>query len=174
VAEFDAAIKADGYAVPAVDSRSEAQIEHDEAYGQGARDPSDYEIKYPRGTAPDSELAAFDAQAKQLLADINLPPAIGGRILEHAFQVAAELRAMTPEQQTFWKQSGFYQLQQAYPGNKLEEASQSIKNMLALAGKDNMIVELFKEGGLLNDPWLFKTLAIQAQHQQTWKAGRPK
>jgi hypothetical protein len=99
-------------------------------------------------------------------------PQLGGPWLERAFEVAQQLRAMTPDARSQWMREGRAALEREYPGEALDEAAKDIQAMFALAGEKHPMVEALKRGQL-NDPWLFKSLAAQAGHLQRWSASRP-
>lgn len=174
-----AAMEADGI-TPKAENRTPEQIEHDRDFGfdRPAFEPSDYLISHAAETktrGPD-HVAAVDASAKDFLAVLNITPALGAALIEHAVEKGqAWSKASETERELYKREQRAIGLK-ACGGSpeKLSEtialAGQTIR--LALGGKGDFAEALVKSGAA-NDWWLISTLANQSRHTNAWAKDRP-
>jgi hypothetical protein len=173
------ALAADRLAAPEVDERTPEQAEHDRAWLAGPYTPEMYpaldwrELPGHMQKQTIEQRAEIDRDFRQYAADLRLPPALGTSFMEQALRVGAEMRALSAADLAVWKANGSAEIAAMYKTQEeWDAAADNIRALLDRAGKDHPISAVLKTGHLCS-PWLWITLATQAEHLVSWAASRP-
>lgn len=166
-AEVEAALRADGFSPPEIDTRTDDEKEFDRAFAPAA--PSTYRIEYigriPADTDP-RVLAQFNAEATGWLSEIGFPEQIGPAVIERALDASARLQSMAGPEKELWIREQWADFDRmAGSPERAEELRAQASAALARAGKG--FTSSLWNAGALHDAGVLMHLAHQGERVAT-------
>ncbi len=159
------------------DDRTPAQIAHDAAYGMERYvDPKSYGYVLPAG-APEigdpKEAAAFDENLRSFAGDLGMDANTGSNFIRQILAVGDQLRTLPAEARAERVAEWCGQVERAF-GERFAEASQDVKDYLALVENNSVAEAIVRDGAVLSHPMIFGLLASRAAAFKAWRDSRPK
>jgi hypothetical protein len=177
-ARIRAALEADGFTVepdagadmtPEEAAAAEAQQERNREHGfDRVYDPSEYRISFAdairsagKPIHPD-QLANINSAAQEYLSSLQLPPRLGGALVERAMQVGQQFNRMTDAQKSLHRQE---------VSARADAETLRLAHVALNAGDENEFKGMLATA-MQNDRWILQTMANHGRVLESYWAGK--